>query len=238
MGTDTPISALSTPRPKLLYTYFKQNLRPGHQPADRPDPRRTGDVAGILDRPAAQPAGYRLDGPQAEAARGPAARPDQQRDLEKIRSIGEIADNAVPHADPRHHLSGRTRCRRHAVRRSIRCAPRPRRRAGRLQHHHSIPTVLSAEDRVAIPALLARRRSIITSSARACEPLSVWWWNRRGARSASFLHAGRLWRRGDQPLSGVRDPARSNAANELPEKLTEAESRIPSATSRRSTRAS
>ena len=33
--------------------------------------------------------------------------------------------------------------------------------------------------------------------------------NRRSARSASFLRAGRLWRRGGEPLSGLRD-ARGN----------------------------
>jgi len=42
MGNDTPISALSD-KPKQLFTYFKQNFRAGHQPADRPDPRGARD---------------------------------------------------------------------------------------------------------------------------------------------------------------------------------------------------
>ena len=36
---------------------FQAELRPGHQPADRSDPRRTGDVAGLDDRSATEPVG-------------------------------------------------------------------------------------------------------------------------------------------------------------------------------------
>ena len=36
---------------------FQAAVRPGHQPADRPDPRRDRDVAGVPDRAAPQPAG-------------------------------------------------------------------------------------------------------------------------------------------------------------------------------------
>ena len=39
---------------QLLQTEF----RPGNQPADRPDSRRAGDVAGVTDRSAPQPAGH------------------------------------------------------------------------------------------------------------------------------------------------------------------------------------
>ena len=35
---------------------FQAELRPGHQPADRSDPRGAGDVAGLDDRAAAEPA--------------------------------------------------------------------------------------------------------------------------------------------------------------------------------------
>jgi hypothetical protein len=35
---------------------FQAELRPGHQPADRPDPRRAGHEPGVVHRPAPQPA--------------------------------------------------------------------------------------------------------------------------------------------------------------------------------------
>ena len=40
-------------------------VRAGHQPADRPDPRRAGDVAGVVHRPEAQPARHRRAEPAA-----------------------------------------------------------------------------------------------------------------------------------------------------------------------------
>ena len=55
MGTDTPIAVLSGPAQAALQL-LQAELRPGHQPADRPDPRGAGDVAGVDDRAAAQPA--------------------------------------------------------------------------------------------------------------------------------------------------------------------------------------
>ena len=62
MGTDTPIAAFSD-RPKLLIQLLQAELRAGHQPADRPDPRRTGDVADLDDRAAAQPPWATRSGP-------------------------------------------------------------------------------------------------------------------------------------------------------------------------------
>ena len=55
MGADNPPSVLSQPA-QAPVDLFQAELRPGDQPADRPDPRGTGDVAGVADRPAAQPA--------------------------------------------------------------------------------------------------------------------------------------------------------------------------------------
>ena len=54
MGNDTPISALSD-KPKLALHLFQAELRAGHQPADRPDPRRAGDEPGLDHRAAAEP---------------------------------------------------------------------------------------------------------------------------------------------------------------------------------------
>ena len=56
MGTDTPIAVLVAQAEAALQL-LQAELRPGHQPADRPDPRGAGDVAGLDDRPAAEPAG-------------------------------------------------------------------------------------------------------------------------------------------------------------------------------------
>ena len=55
---------------------FQTGLRPGHQPADRSDSRRVGDVAPVADRPAAQPPRHQQYD-AAEASRGAPTRPHQ-----------------------------------------------------------------------------------------------------------------------------------------------------------------
>jgi glutamate synthase (NADPH/NADH) large chain len=57
MGTDTPIAVLSSEAEAAL-RLFQAELRAGHQPADRSDPRRAGDEPGLDDRPAPEPAGH------------------------------------------------------------------------------------------------------------------------------------------------------------------------------------
>jgi glutamate synthase (NADPH/NADH) large chain len=54
MGTDTPISALSD-RPKLLYTYFKQNFAQVTNPPIDPIREELGDEPRLLHRAAAEP---------------------------------------------------------------------------------------------------------------------------------------------------------------------------------------
>ena len=66
MGTDTPLAVLSDQAEAALQL-FQAELRAGHQPADRPDPRGAGDVAGVVHRAAAEPARPRRH-VQAEAA--------------------------------------------------------------------------------------------------------------------------------------------------------------------------
>ena len=90
MGTDTPIAVLSR-KPKLLYNYFKQNFAQVTNPPIDSDPRGAGDVAGVDDRPAAQPAGSARR--HAQAA-GSGAAVLTNADLEKIRSIDELLDGA------------------------------------------------------------------------------------------------------------------------------------------------
>ena len=91
MGTDTPISALSD-RPKLLDTSFQAELRPGHQPADRSDPRGAGDVARV-------PSSGRV--PICSISRAPSRHMRLQvsqpilnnEELERIRQIGKVSSN-------------------------------------------------------------------------------------------------------------------------------------------------
>ena len=49
-------SPCSRSKPQAALQLLQAELRAGHQPADRSDPRGAGDVAGLDDRPAAQPA--------------------------------------------------------------------------------------------------------------------------------------------------------------------------------------
>ena len=82
---------------------LQAELRPGHQPADRSDPRGTGDVAGLHDRPAPQPAGPSRR--HALPAGSVAADPDQRRPGEGARDR-QPGRRRVPHRDDRHHLAG------------------------------------------------------------------------------------------------------------------------------------
>ena len=91
MGTDTPIAVLSQQAQAALQL-LQAELRPGHQPADRSDPRGAGDVAGVDDRPAAQPA--RPPCRHAQAAGSARSRVLTNAELEKIRSIEELLDGA------------------------------------------------------------------------------------------------------------------------------------------------
>ena len=81
---------------------FQAELRAGHQSADRSDPRGAGDVAGVDDRPASQPAGSPRR--HAQAAGSLAACPDQRRAREDPldrRPAGRL----VPHGHDRHDLA-------------------------------------------------------------------------------------------------------------------------------------
>ena len=124
MGNDTPISVLSDQAAAALHL-FQAEFRPGHQPADRPDPRGAGDEPGVVHRPPAEPVRFR--GPRhPQAPRGAPADPDQ-------RGPGEdpldrrSRQQPFPVDHSRHHLSGRHRRRRHGrrARRVVRGRRRP-----------------------------------------------------------------------------------------------------------------
>ena len=90
MGTDTPLSALSS-RPKLLHTYFKQNFAQVTNPPI--DPIREELVMSLVTFIGPRPNLLDLEG-TSKQKRLEAAHPILTNDnLERIRGIGEVADN-------------------------------------------------------------------------------------------------------------------------------------------------
>ncbi|MEL7542275.1 MAG: glutamate synthase central domain-containing protein, partial [Pseudomonadota bacterium] len=90
MGTDTPISALSD-RPKLLHTYFKQNFAQVTNPPI--DPIREELVMSLVSFIGPRPNLLDLEG-TADLKRLEVAQPILSNGkLERIRQIGDIADN-------------------------------------------------------------------------------------------------------------------------------------------------
>ncbi|PKQ06519.1 MAG: glutamate synthase large subunit [Alphaproteobacteria bacterium HGW-Alphaproteobacteria-12] len=90
MGTDTPISALSS-KPKMLYTYFKQNFAQVTNPPI--DPIREELVMSLVSFIGPRPNLLDLKG-MSDVKRLEVRQPIlTNEDLEKIRMIGEVADN-------------------------------------------------------------------------------------------------------------------------------------------------
>jgi len=90
MGNDAPISALSD-RPKLLYTYFKQNFAQVTNPPI--DPIREELVMSLVSFIGPRPNLFDLEG-QGRRKRLEVRQPIlANEDLEKIRAIGELEDN-------------------------------------------------------------------------------------------------------------------------------------------------
>ncbi len=90
MGTDTPLSALSE-KPKLLYTYFKQNFAQVTNPPI--DPIREESVMSLVSFIGPRPNIFDLKG-LSKVKRLEVRQPIlTNEDLEKIRTIGDIADN-------------------------------------------------------------------------------------------------------------------------------------------------
>ena len=115
---------------------LQAELRAGHEPGDRPDPRRGGDEPRLLHRAAAEP--FRPEGAvEAQASRSASADPDQRGSREDPRHRRHRRQ-PFPDADARHHLCGRAR--RAGPGHGADAALRPRRARGarRLQHHHPL----------------------------------------------------------------------------------------------------
>jgi glutamate synthase (NADPH/NADH) large chain len=90
MGNDAPISALSD-RPKLLYTYFKQNFAQVTNPPI--DPIREELVMCLVSFIGPRPNLFDLEG-QGKSKRLEVRQPIlTNEDLEKIRAIGDLDDN-------------------------------------------------------------------------------------------------------------------------------------------------
>jgi glutamate synthase (NADPH/NADH) large chain len=90
MGTDTPISAMSS-KAKLLYTYFKQNFAQVTNPPI--DPIREESVMSLVSFIGPRPNLFDLEG-LANQKRLEVRQPIlTNTDLEKIRAIGDISDN-------------------------------------------------------------------------------------------------------------------------------------------------
>ena len=71
MGNDSPLAVLSEQEQAALQL-LQAAVRAGDQPADRPDPRSDRDVAGVLHRPQAEPAGHQPGQPADAAGSEPA----------------------------------------------------------------------------------------------------------------------------------------------------------------------
>ncbi len=151
MGNDTPISALSD-KPKLLFTYFKQNFAQVTNPPI--DPIREELVMSLVSIIGPRPNLFDLEG-LSHTKRLEARQPIlTDEDLEKIREISEVGDGHFKSADARCDVVGRTR--RGGPCADARCALRRGRegRARRHQHHHPVGPQAGA-DRIPIPSLLA-----------------------------------------------------------------------------------
>ena len=202
MGNDTPISALSD-KPKQLFTYFKQNFAQVTNPPI--DPIREELVMSLVSIIGPRPNLFDLQG-LAGTKRLEVRQPIlTDADLEKIRSISEIADTHFKSRtlDTTFHagfgaagleqvldeLCARAEA---AVREGVNIIILSDRMAG--------------SDRIPIPSLLACAavhhhliRTGLAHLGRARRRI------RRAARGASLRLPRRLRRRSDQSLSRVRD---------------------------------
>ncbi len=185
---------------------LQAELRPGHEPADRSDPRGARDEPRLVHRAAAEPVRPRRPVGE-EAPRGASADPDQRRSREDPRHLGGGRE-PLPDRDARHHLSGRPR--RGGPAAGARTALREGRdlgAPGAAQHPDPVgPAGGAGAHRDPRPA---RDRG----GASPPHPQGVAHLgrsrrrDRRGPRGAPLLLPRRLRRGGDQPLPRLRDHA-------------------------------
>ena len=172
MGNDTPISALSD-KPKLLFTYFKQNFAQVTNPPI--DPIREELVMSLVSIIGPRPNLFDLEG-TSHLKRLEVRQPIlTDEDLEKIRAISEVGDGHFKSRTldttwpAEHGAAGLKDGARHAL--------RARRGGGarRHQHHHPVRPPRRRRSAFRCRRCSPARRCIITSSARACAPRSGSW---------------------------------------------------------------
>ena len=88
MGNDSPPGS-AIEQGQAALQLLQAALCAGDQPADRSNPRRPGDVAGVLHRPEAQPAGHRRE----QSADAPGSGPARAR----LQSDGHHPPHRLPH---------------------------------------------------------------------------------------------------------------------------------------------
>ncbi len=183
-------------------------LRPGHQPADRPDPRAAGDVAGVLRRSAPQPARHQRDQPAVP----PRGHPAGPRPSPTWRSCAASpASPATSSAPPNSTSATRWPGARKASKRAWPpSAPKPRTRCSNGSNILIVSDRKVDADNVAIPALLAtsaiHQHLVDPGPAHPHRPGGR---DRLRPRGPPLRGAGRLRRRGRAPLPGPRDPGRA-----------------------------
>ena len=203
MGNDTPVSVLSS-KPKLLHTYFKQNFAQVTNPPI--DSIREELVMSLVSFIGPRPNLLDLEG-TAKLKRLEVYQPIlSNEDLERIRQHRPGQGQPVLLGDDRHHLSGREGRRRHdgRARRGVR-GGRGGRALARVQHHHPVRPRRGPgphPDPVAARHLGRAPSPDPPGPAHQGGPGGG---DRRGARGAPVLRAGRLRRGGHQPLSRLRD---------------------------------
>ncbi len=224
MGTDTPIAALSN-RPKLLYNYFKQNFAQVTNPPI--DPIREELVMSLISMIGPRPnlLGHEVGTHHRLEVTQPIL---TDAELAKIRNIERLVDGRFktdtldmtwPAAEGADGIAAGARP---AVRRGD--------RGGRGRAQHPDPVRPRRIGRAGADPGAARDLGGASSPdpPGAAHPDRHRRRDRRGARGAPFLRAGRLRRRGDQPVSGLcdggTDPHRKRPADvggtgpeELPE---------------------
>ena len=205
MGTDTPISAMSD-KSKLLYTYFKQNFAQVTNPPI--DPIREELVMSLVSFIGPRPNIFDLEG-ASRRKRLEVRQPILTNgDLEKIRSIGHLEDAFdTKTLDITYAVEQGAAGMRGAL-----DAPLRARRRRRCAGGYNIIILSDRQvgpDRIPIPALLATaavHHHLIRKGLRTSVGLVVETGEAREVHH--FALPRRLWRRGDQPVSRLRDAAR------------------------------
>ena len=188
-------------KPRMLYDYFKQLFAQVTNPADRFDPRRSDHVARVLHRARGEPA--RDDaGARASAAH---CRIRSCR-TKKLAALKHIEPSRLEVAHDRHHLRRERRatpdCSTALDRICDEAAAGDRRR---LSASSCCPIARSQPRPRAAQLAAGDRRGASSPGAQARAHADRHRRrNRRSPRSASSLPAGRLRRRCDQSVPGVR----------------------------------